>query len=116
MRVVLDPRRATGLPNGCNHTGAVERPARSDRERLVISLAEAADYDRAVRLVADQPDERDIEDAGDLLRDDGKELIRRGFARDESRNLPQGGLFSGELPRAFGPKGAVRERTLPASL
>jgi hypothetical protein len=63
----------------------------------VIALAEAADYDRAVRLVADQPDVRDVEDAGDLLGDDGKELIGRGFARDEGRDLPQGGLFGNFL-------------------
>ena len=44
---------------------------------------------------------RDVEDAGDLLGDDGKELIRRGLARDEGRDLPQGGLFGGELPSAF---------------
>src|SRR4051794_40913943 len=101
MRIVLDARGATGLPNCCNDARAVQRPARSDRERLVISLAEAADYEGAVRLVAEQPDEGDIEDAGDLLCDDGKELIRRGFARDEGRDLPQGGLLGGELPRAF---------------
>jgi hypothetical protein len=77
------------------------RPARSDRERLVIALAEAADHDGAVRLVADQPDVRDIEDPGDLLCDDGKELIRRRFARDEGRDLPEGGLFGGELTSAF---------------
>jgi hypothetical protein len=43
---------------------------------------------------------RDIEDPGDLLCDDGKELIRRGPARDEGRDLAQGGLFDRELPRA----------------
>ena len=101
MRIVLDAGGATGLPNGCNYTWAVQRPARPDRERLAIALAEAADYDRVVRLVADQPDVRDVEDPGDLLCDDGKELIRRGFARDEGRDLPQGGLFGGELPSAF---------------
>jgi hypothetical protein len=101
MRIILDAGGATGLPNGCDYTRAVQRPARSDRERLVIALAEAADYDRAVRLVADQPDVRDIEDPCDLLCDDGKELIRRRFARDECRDLPQGGLFGGELPNAF---------------
>jgi hypothetical protein len=67
----------------------------------VIALAEAADYDRAVLLVADQPDVRDVEDPGDLLCDDGKELIRRGFARDEGRDLPESGLFGGELTRTF---------------
>ena len=66
-----------------------------------IAFAEAADYDRAVRLVADQPDVRDVEDAGDLLCDGGKELIGRGFARDEGRDLPQGGLFGDELANAF---------------
>ena len=97
VRIVLDAGGATGLPNGCNHTRAVQRPARSDREQLAIALAEAADYDRAFRLVADQPDVRDVEDAGDLLGDGGKELIRSGLARDERRDLPQGGLFGDEL-------------------
>src|SRR3954469_1217950 len=101
MRIVLDSGGATGLPNGCNYTRALQRPARSDWERLIISPAEAADYDRAVRLVADEPDERYVEDAGDLLGDAGKELIRRGFARDEGRYLPQCGLFGGEFPGAF---------------
>ena len=101
VRIVLDAGGATGLPNGCSYTRAVQRPARSDRERLVIALAEAADDDRAVRLVADQPDVRDVEDPGDLLGDDGKEPIRRGLARDEGRDLPQGGLFGGELASAL---------------
>ena len=96
-RIVLDAGGATGLPNGCNCTRAVQRPARSDRERLAIALAEAADDDRAFRLVADQPHVRDGEDAGDLLGDGGKELIGRGLARDEGRDLPQGGLFGDEL-------------------
>jgi hypothetical protein len=81
--------------------GGVQRRAESDRERPTIGLAEAADYDPAFRLVADQPDERDVEDAGDLLRDDGKQLIRRRFARDEGRDLPQGGLFGDELPNVL---------------
>jgi hypothetical protein len=34
-------------------------------------------------LVAGQPDVRDVEGPGDLLCDDGKELIRGAFARDE---------------------------------
>ena len=100
-RIVLDAGGATGLPNGCNYTRAVQRPARSDRERLVLALAEAADYDRAVRVVADQPDVWDIDDPGDLLCDDGKELIRRRLARDQGRDLPEVGLFGGELPSAF---------------
>ena len=62
-------RGATGLPHGCNCTRAEQRPARSDREELAISLAETADHDRAFRLVANQPDKRDIEDLGDLLGD-----------------------------------------------
>ena len=40
---------------------------------------------------------RDVEDSGDLLGDGGEELIRRGVARDEGRDLPQGGLFGDEL-------------------
>ena len=40
---------------------------------------------------------RDVEDAGDLLGDGGKELIGRRLARDEGRDLPQGGLFGDEL-------------------
>ena len=40
---------------------------------------------------------RDVEDAGDLLGDGGKELIGRGLARDEGRDLSQGGLFVDEL-------------------
>jgi hypothetical protein len=40
---------------------------------------------------------RDIQDPGDLLCDGGKQLIRRGFARDQGRDLPQGGLFVDEL-------------------
>ena len=44
---------------------------------------------------------RDIEDPGDLLGDDGKELIRRRFASNEGRDLPQGGLFGDELPSAL---------------
>ena len=96
-RIVLDAGGAAGLPNGCNDTRAVQRPARSDRERLAIALAEAADDDRAFRLVADHPHVRDGEDAGDLLGDGGKELIRRGLARDERRDLPQGRLFVDEL-------------------
>ncbi len=70
----------------------------------MLALAEAADHDRAVRLVADQPHVRDVEDPGDLLCDDGKELIWRGFARDEGRDLPQGGLFGGELPSVLLPR------------
>ena len=89
------------MANGCSYTGTVQRPARSDTERLVITLAEAADYKRAVRLEVDQPDVGDIEDPSDLLCDDGEELIRRGFARDEGRDLSQGGLFGGELATAF---------------
>jgi len=47
VRIVLDAGRATGLPNGCNDTRAVQRPARPDRERLGTgTLAEAADHDR----------------------------------------------------------------------
>lgn len=97
IRVVVDAGGAAGLPDGCDHTWTVERPARPEREWLVVALAEDTHDDRAVRLVADQPDERDVEDAGDLLCDDGKELIRRGFARDEGRDPPQGRLFGGEL-------------------
>ena len=40
---------------------------------------------------------RDGEDAGDLLGDGGKELIGSGLARDEGRDLPQGGLLGDEL-------------------
>ena len=40
---------------------------------------------------------RDGEDAGDLLGDGGKELVGTGLARDEGRDLPQGGLFGDEL-------------------
>src|SRR5262249_60988078 len=101
MRVVLDASGATSLPNGCDDTGAVQRPARSDRERLVIVVAEAADDDRAVRLVTNQPDVWNVEDLGGLLCDDGKELIRRWLVRDEGRDLSQGGLFGGELAGAF---------------
>ena len=66
----------------------------------MIALAEAADHDGAVRLVADQPDVLDIEDPCDLLCHDGKELIWGTFARDEGRDLPEGGLFGGELQSA----------------
>ena len=110
MRIVLDAGGATGLPNGWSHTRAVQRPARSDRERIVIAIAEPPDYDRAVRLEADQSDVRDIEDPGDLLCDDGKELIRRGFARDEGRDLPQGGLFGGELAERVLPRARALDR------
>ena len=44
---------------------------------------------------------RDVEDAGDLLGDGGEELIGRGLARDEGRDLPQGGLFGDELANVF---------------
>jgi len=97
VRIVLDAGGATGLPNGCDYPRAVQWPARSDRERLAIALAEAADYDRSFRLVTDQSHVRDVEDAGDLLGDGGKELTRRGLARDEGRDLPQGGLFVDQL-------------------
>jgi hypothetical protein len=88
VRIVLDAGRAAGPPNGCDHTRAVQRRGESDREQLAIPLAEAADDDRAIRLVADQPHVRDGEDVGDLLGDGGKELVRRGLARDEGRDLP----------------------------
>src|SRR5204863_1898088 len=71
--------------------------ARSDRKWTVIALAEAAEYDRAVRLVADQPDVRDVEEAGHLLCYDGKEPLRRRLARNEHRDLPQRGLLDREL-------------------
>jgi len=97
MRIVVHAGGAAGLPNGCDHTRAVQRPARSDRKWTVIALAEAADYDRAVRLVADQPDVRDVEQAGDLLCCDGKELLRRRLARNKHRDLPQRGLLDRAL-------------------
>ena len=40
---------------------------------------------------------RDGEEAGDLLGDGGKELIGCGLARDEGRDLPQGGLLGDKL-------------------
>jgi hypothetical protein len=97
VRIVLGAGGATGLPHGCNRTRAEQRPARSDREELAISLAETADYDRAFGLEADESHVRDAEEAGDLLGDGGEELIRRGLTRDEGRDLPQGGLFADEL-------------------
>ena len=63
----------------------------------MIALAEAADYERAVRLVADQPDVRDVEEAGDLLCCDREELLRRRLARNKHRDLPQRGLLDREL-------------------
>jgi hypothetical protein len=95
--IVLDAGGATGLPNYCNGTRAVHCPARSDRERLAIPLAEAADDDRAFRLVADHPHVRDGEHAGDLLGNGRKELIRRWLARYERRDLPQAGLFGNKF-------------------
>ena len=105
VRVVVEPSRSAALPYGCEHPGAVELPARSDGERI-RALTPAADEfrQRAVRLVADQPDERDVDDSRDLLRDSGKELLRRRLARYEGRNPPQGGLLLGELAQmALGP-------------
>jgi quinol monooxygenase YgiN len=52
---------------------------------------------QAFRLEADRPHVRDIEDAGSLLGDGAKELVGPGLARDEGRDLPQGGLFADEL-------------------
>src|SRR5206468_1132290 len=82
-RVALDAGGPTGLPNGRSYIRVVQRPARSDRERLIIVFTESADYNRAFTFVADQPHVRDGEDAGDLLSDAGKELIRRGLTCDE---------------------------------
>jgi hypothetical protein len=75
--MVVNAGWAASLQNRCDHAWAVERPARSDGEWLVIALAEAAHHLRAVRSVADQPDEGDVEDTRDLLCHDGKELMRR---------------------------------------
>ena len=85
-------------PNGCEHDWPIELPTRSDRERI-HTLTPAADelHRRAVRLVADQPDERDVDDLRDLRGDDCEELLRRRLVRDEGRNAPQGGLLIGEL-------------------
>lgn len=98
VRVVVEPSRSAALPYGCEHPGAVELPARSDRERI-HALTPAADefHPRAVRLVADQPDERDVDDARDLLRHNREELLRRRLARDEGRDSAKGGLLVGEL-------------------
>jgi hypothetical protein len=43
---------------------------------------------------------RDGEDAGDLLGDASKELIRRRLTCDEDRHFPEGSLFSDELAHA----------------
>ena len=96
VRVVLDAGGAAGLPNNRHRTWDLHRPARSERERIVVSLAEAADYLRGVRVEADHPHVLDGEDARDLLGDRGEELLRRRLASDEGR-----GGYSAPRYRSF---------------
>src|SRR4051794_7921828 len=90
-----------GMPDRCQESRRVELPARADRERLIVTFAEAAYHNRSGWLVADEPDQWDVEDARDLLDDDGHEAVGRRLVGDEGCDLPQGACSSASSRRWF---------------
>ena len=70
-------------------------------ERLIVTLAEAAYHHRGGRLVADEPDQWDVEYARDLLGNGSNEVVGRRLAGDEGCDLSQGGLLLGEFTQTI---------------
>jgi hypothetical protein len=95
-RVIVEASRPAALAHLGYDVGALERPPRTDRERLT-ALGEAGELGgSAVGLVAHDAHERDVNDAPHLLGNDGKDLVRGHAGGDERRDAPQRSLFLGE--------------------
>jgi hypothetical protein len=75
LRVVVDAGGLTGGPYRSKNVRVFDWPALADPGQRAVSRVAGALGHRAVGLVPDHAHDRDIDDAGDLLGDHGKQVL-----------------------------------------
>jgi len=88
-RVIVDAGRLAILTHELEDVRAFERPPLAHREQRTFRREAGALGCRAVEFVPRDADERDVDDAGDLLGHNGEQVLRPDALRHEGRNAVQ---------------------------
>jgi len=98
---LVDTRRLAVLAPSAKDADALARHPAYSVEELRLRGERAADCRGAVRLVAGDGDGWRVDDAADLLGNDGKELVRLDALRHERGNAAQGRLLERAVTTLF---------------